>query len=62
MFKKNLLSIKNDLKLHKRDKNTLIRFYINKRLNDSLTSYYKTLESSAYALSVSNPEKVIKEI
>ena len=33
-----------------------------KELNDSLTSYYKTLESSAYALSVSNPEKVIKEI
>lgn len=62
MFEKNLQEIKNDLKLHKRDKDTLIRFFINKRLNDSLNSYYKTLESSVYALSVSNPEKVIKEI
>lgn len=62
MFKENLLLIKNDLKLYKRDKNTLIKFYINKRLNDSLVSYYKTLESSVYALSVSNPEKIIKEI
>lgn len=62
MFEKNLQEIKNDLKLHKRDKDTLIRFFIDKRLNDSLNSYYKTLESSVYALSVSNPEKVIKEI
>ena len=62
MFEKNLQEIKNDLKLHKRDKDTLIRFFINKRLNDSLNSYYKTLESSVYALSVSNPEKIIKEI
>ena len=40
MFEKNLLIIKNDLKYHKRDKDYLIRFFIQKRLNDSLSSYF----------------------
>ncbi len=62
MFEKNLLTIKNDLKYHKRDKDYLIKFFIQKRLNDSLSSYFKNLESSVYALVVANPEKVIKEM
>ena len=62
MFEKNLHSIKNDLKYHKRDRNTLMSYFIKKRLNESLKSYYSSLESSVYALSVSNPEQVVKEL
>ena len=61
MFKDNLQEIKNDVQYYKRDRSKLITYYINKRLNDSLTSYFKQLNSSVYALSVSDPEKVIKE-
>lgn len=62
MFEKNLLEIKNSIKYHKRDKEYLIKYFINKRLNDSLNSYYKALESSVYALSVKDPERVVKEM
>ncbi len=61
MFKDNLQEIKNDVQYYKRDRSKLITYYINKRLNDSLTSYFKQLNSSVYALSVSDPEKVMKE-
>ena len=62
MFEKNLLTLKNDLKYHHRNKEYLIKFFIQKRLNASLSSYFKNLESSVYALTVANPEKVIKEM
>ena len=62
MFKDNLYIIKDDLELHKRNRSSLIKYYINKRLNDSLASYYKNLMSSVYALSVSDLDKVIKEL
>ena len=61
MFKDNLQEIKNDVQYYKRDRSKLITYYINKRLNDSLNSYFKQLNSSVYALSVSDPEKVMKE-
>ncbi len=62
MFEKNLLTIKSDLQYHHRNKTYLTKYYIQKRLNKSLSSYFKALESSVYALSVAKPEKVIKEI
>lgn len=62
MFEKNLQDIKSSIKYYKRDPNTLIKYYINERLNKSLVTYFKTLSSSVYSLSVSDPEKVIKEI
>lgn len=57
-----LQDIKNSIKYHRRDKKQLMRSYIEKRLNESLNSYYKTLKSSVYALTVADPEKVLKEM
>ena len=62
MFKENLLTIKKDLKYHKRNKDYLIKFFIQKRLNDSLSSYFKNLESSVYTLLESDTGRVIKEL
>ena len=62
MFEKNLLIIKNDLKYHRRDREYLMKYFIQKRLNTSLSSYFKQLESSVYAISVTNPEIVLKEM
>lgn len=62
MFEKNLQVLKNDIKYYRRDRDTLMKSYIEKRLNESLSSYFKTLKSSVYAISVSDPEKVIKEL
>ena len=62
MFEENLQNIKSSIKHYKRDRNELIKYYIDKRLNESLMSYFKTLNSSVYALTVSDPEKVVKEL
>ena len=62
MFEENLQNIKSSIKYYKRDRNELIKYYIDKRLNESLVSYFKTLNSSVYALTVSDPEKVVKEL
>ena len=62
MFEKNLLTIKNSLKYHKRDRAYLMKYFITKRLNVSFTDYFKNLESSVYALTVADPENVIKEM
>jgi len=62
MFKKNLLKIKEDLQSHRRDKVQLKAYYINTRLNKSLHTYYKTLNSSAYAVSVADPEQAMRGI
>lgn len=62
MFEENLQNIKNSVQYYKRDRNELMKYYIDKRLRDSLVSYFKTLNSSVYALSVSDPEKVVKEL
>ena len=62
MFEQNLQEIKNSVKYYKRDRDGLMKYYIDKRLNESLTTYFKTLNSSVYALSVSDPVKVMKEI
>lgn len=62
MFEKNLLIIKNDLKYHRRDRKSLMKYFITKRLNVSFTDYFKNLESSVYTLTVADPERVIKEM
>lgn len=62
MFENNLLSIKNDLKYHKRSRNYLMKYFIQKRLNTSLSSYFKNLESSVYTITVSDPEVILKEM
>lgn len=62
MFEENLQNIKNSVQYYKRDRNELMKYYIDKRLRDSLVSYFKTLNSSVYVLSVSDPEKVVKEL
>ena len=62
MFEENLQNIKSSIKYYRRDKSDLMKYYIDKRLTDSLTSYFKTLSSSVYALSVADPEKVVKEL
>ena len=62
MFEKNLLTIKNDLQGHNRDRQDLLKFFITKRLNISLSTYFKNLESSVYAISVADPETVLKDL
>lgn len=62
MFRENLQNLKSDIKYYKRDHDELMKMYINKRLNESLVSYFKTLNYSVYALSVSDPEKVVREL
>ena len=62
MFRENLQNLKSSIKYYKRDHDELMKMYINKRLNESLVSYFKTLNYSVYALSVSDPEKVVREL
>ena len=62
MFEKNLIDIKNDLQLHKREKDYLIKFFVNKRLNESLYNYIKDLNRSVRVLSNCSPDAVLKEL
>ena len=62
MFEKNLRNIKDSVQYYKRDRDEVLAKCISIRLQKSLETYYKTLKSSAYALSVANPEDVIKDI
>ena len=45
MFKQNLLDILNDLSYHKRSKQTLLVYYIKKRLNYSLSNYSEDMNN-----------------
>lgn len=58
----NLNIIKEDLKGHRRNKRDLEKYYINKRLNESLSSYSKQLEYSIAYLNNRKAENVIKEM
>ena len=62
MFEENLQNIKNSVQYYKRDRNEVLAQCISARLQKSLETYYKTLKSSAYALSVADPKDVIKDI
>ena len=61
-FKDTLENMLNDMKNYHRDKNSLLIYYINKRLNESLNIYYKELENSITYLSSKNDMKVLKKM
>lgn len=51
-----------DLKSHNHPKNKLLEFFINKRLNKSLKSYYSVLLNAQDRLLNKDEIKVIKDI
>ena len=55
----NLQIILEDLKLHKNPKENLLYSYINKRLNKSLLSYYKELQTSIKFLNLKQDNVVM---
>lgn len=57
-----LISLKKELENYHRDKSELEKYYINKRLNDSLSSYYKDLEYSMKYLENRKSENVFKKL
>lgn len=61
-MRKELIYLKSEMKKYHRDKTELVKYYINKRLNDSLTSYYKDLEYSIKYLDNRQPENIFKKM
>ena len=61
-FKRNLQYILKDLDNHKRDKSTLLEYYINLRLEKSLNSYCEDLNKSYESLVNKNSMNLIKRI
>ena len=61
-FSKILYNMLKDLSSYHRDKNILLQFYINQRLNDSLKVYYKELSQSIDYLSDKNNIRVLKKL
>ena len=57
-----LYNMLKDLSSYHRNKNTLLQFYINQRLNDSLKVYYKELSQSIDYLSDKNNIRVLKKL
>ena len=62
MFKTKLLEIKQELEKHDRDKNSLLQYYINNRLSQSLRSYYKELNDSYNYLDRKDSLKTLKQL
>jgi len=62
MRTKDLYSILEDLNKHHRKKSDLLSYYINKRLDKSLETYYKELSYSVNYLKSKNNIKVMGEI
>ena len=62
MFKDILYSMLNDMSKYHRDKDDLLAYYINKRLNKSLQVYYKELSKSIEYLSSKSELKVLKNM
>lgn len=58
----NLKEIKEELKLYKRDKSTLLVSYINDRLNKSLKTYYDKMNESFNYIAQQNELKVLKNL
>lgn len=56
------LSMLGDIKRHKRNKDTLLAHYVQKRLNLSLDSYYSDLINDYDVLTHRDSLKVLREI
>lgn len=59
---KELLKLKSEMKNYHRSKNDLTKYYIYKRLNESLESYYNDLEYSLKYLNNRQPENILKKM
>ena len=59
---KELMTLKNDMKKYHRDRSKLDKYYIHKRLNESLESYYDDLEYSLKYLRNRQPENILKKM
>ena len=66
MLNEVIQQIKVDLAAHKRDKKELLEIYVQKRLDDSLASYYEEIQRSLtnllYKDSLKSMRKVLKNI
>lgn len=58
----NLEQVQNDLNNYHRNKQALLIYYVNKRLNDSLKSYYSDLLTSVKFLNTKDDIKLIHGI
>ena len=58
----NYKRILSELNFHKRDKNEILQYYINKRLNDSLQTYYHELAAEMDSLAHRNELKVMRNV
>ena len=61
-FRERLLSMKEELSEHKRDRAELKKYYIQERLSSSLQSYYKEINNSYSYLRHKDEVKVVKEL
>lgn len=61
-LKYNIFNILKDLNNKKRDKNNLLEYYVNLRLNKSLDSYYESLLRLENKILNKKPEKIIRNI
>lgn len=62
MFKQELLSIRNDLNKHHRDKSKLLEYYINTRLNKTIDAYYSDIMDNYNYLNNRNEFNMIKRM
>lgn len=62
MLKTHLYQIKQDLQGHHRSKSSLLEYYIQQRLMQSLHTYYKEVSQSAQYLYSKNPTNIIRNL
>ena len=62
MFEQELLSIRNDLNKHHRDKSKLLEYYINTRLNKTIDAYYSDIMDNYNYLNNRNEFNMIKRM
>lgn len=60
--KETFLNMLRDIKKHERDKDNLLAYYVQKRLNLSLDSYYSDLVNDYDMLTHRDSLRVLKEI
>ena len=62
MFEQELLSIRNDLNKHHRDKSKLLEYYINTRLSKTIDAYYSDIMDSYNYLNNRDEFNMIKRM